>query len=241
MAEISEEKRKIAEDNNYPIYLRINYDSTADENLPEILLIDDYANKNVTTFDKLLNGIGYCIQPKYTDGSSWYAIFYGEFQVHAVCMLVEKEPSDEIKKQHRVKYNCQQVSYIYNSGNVTTYDIYGNAYTRYEEDDCPYTVEKCDEIEQSLSGNDYEQIYTTDLARQRAEYEAWKAGRLTDSITVETILIPFLDVNVKIKYKSVHRGQVDTYIIDKISHSFDGFTTTIEMHRFYPIYPFVTN
>ncbi len=94
---------------------------------------------------------------------------------------------------------------------------------------------------QVLSGNDYEQIYTTDLARQRAEYEAWKAGRLTDSITVETRLIPFLDVNMKITYKSLRTGQVDTYIVDKISHSFDTFTTTIEMHKFYTTYPFIIN
>ena len=92
-----------------------------------------------------------------------------------------------------------------------------------------------------MSGNDYEQIYTTDLARQRAEYEAWKSGRLTDSITIETRLIPFLDVNLKIKYKSIHTGQVDTYIIDKVSHSFDNFTTTIEMHKFYATYPYIVN
>lgn len=244
MPDITDNQRATAIDNNYSIYLRINYKSDTDNNLsylPEILLVDDYTNKNITTLDKLLDGIGYCIQPKYADNSGWYAIFCGEFQVHAVCMLVDKQPNEEKRKQDKIKYNCQQISYIYNQGNVAIYDSTGNIRTYELTEECPYTIEKCGEINQSLSGNDYEQIYTTDLARQRAEYEAWKAGRLTDSITIETRLIPFLDVNLKIKYKSIHTGQVDTYIIDKVSHSFDNFTTTIEMHKFYATYPYIVN
>lgn len=244
MPEIDVARRNAAINNNYPIYLRVNYESDASNKLatlPEILLVDDYTNKNNTALDKLISGLGYCIQPKYVDGTSWYAVFCGEFQVHAVCMLVDKEPSEERKAQVKIDYNCQQISYIYHADDVTTYTQQGSSVNKYVEEDCPYTIEKCGKILQVLSGSDYEQIYTTDLARQRAEYEAWKAGRLTDSITVETRLIPFLDVNMKITYKSLRTGQIDTYIVDKISHSFDSFTTTIEMHKFYATYPFVVN
>lgn len=244
MPNVDSSKMNVAINNSYPIYLRVNYESDTSNNftpLSEILLIDDYTNKNNTTLDKLINGLGYCIQPKYVDDKSWYAVFCGEFQVHAVCMLVDKEPSEKQKAQDKINYNCQQISYIYHTDDVTTYTQQGSSINRYVEESCPYTIEKCGEILQVLSGNDYEQIYTTDLARQRAEYEAWKAGRLTDSITLESRLIPFLDVNMKITYKSLRTGQVDTYIVDKISHSFDNFTTTIEMHKFYATYPFVVN
>ncbi len=244
MPSVDSSKMNVAINNSYPIYLRVNYESDTSNNftpLSEILLIDDYTNKNNTTLDKLINGLGYCVQPKYVDDKSWYAIFCGEFQVHAVCMLVDKEPSKEQKAQDKIDYNCQQISYIYHEDKVTTYSQQGSPVNKYVQEDCPYTIEKCGKILQVLSGNDYEQIYTTDLARQRAEYEAWKAGRLTDSITVETRLIPFLDVNMKITYKSLRTGQVDTYIVDKISHSFDTFTTTIEMHKFYTTYPFIIN
>ncbi len=242
--DFSETQRNTAIYNNYPIYLRVNYQSDIDSGLtplPEILLVDDYKSKNLTTFDKILNGIGYCLQPKYVDSTAWYAVFCGEFQVHAVCKLVDKKPTAEQRAQDKTYYNCQQISYIYNQGDVTVYDSTGNVRTYELTEECPYTVEKCGEILQVLSGNDYEQIYTTDLARQRAEYEAWEAGRLTDSITVETRLIPFLDVNIKIKYKSIHTGETDPYIVDKVSHNFDSFTTTIEMHKFYATYPYVVN
>ena len=236
---INASDRKIAEQNQYPIYLRVNYVPNATDNLPEIALIDDYATKTPTTFDKLINGTGYCIKPKYIDTTGCYALFCGEFQVHAVCMLVDHEPDKETRLSHISKYNCTQISYIYNSGSVTTYGLSGNEKTKELVEDCPYTIQKCGEILQVLSGNDYEKIYTSDLARQRAEYETWKSGRLTDSITLETKLIPFLEINTKIKYKSIHTGKTDIYIIDKVSHSFDGFTTTIEMHKFYATYPYV--
>lgn len=244
MPNIDSDIKNIAINNNYPIYLRINYDSDISNNLsplPEILLINDYSNKKLTTLDKLMNGIGYCVQPKYVDSTSWYAIFYGEFQPHAVCMLVDKEPKEEQKKKDKITYNCQQISYIYNEGTVTDYDSSGNIHNYPLTEECPYTIEKCGTILQVLSGNDYDQIYTTDLARQRAEYETWKSGRLTDSITIETTLIPFLDVNQKITFKSLRTHEINTYIIDKISHSFDSFTTTIEMHKFYATYPFIIN
>lgn len=254
MPEISEFDREKAVKNNYSVYCYVNYKSDKSANLdtlPPILLIDDYTNKNLTGFEKLLNNTGYCIQPKYYDGTEYMAVFCGEFQIHAICMLVDNEPTEEQKKQDKITYNCHQISYMYNSNNITyvynsgNVSIYtgkqdiDNSIVKYIEDDCPYTINKIGIVNQSLSGEDYEQIYTSDLARQRAEYEAWKAGRLTDSLTIETRLIPFLDVNKKINYKSIRTGKVDTYIIDKISHSFNNFTTTIEMHKFYPTYPYV--
>lgn len=242
MPKISESDINIAINEKYPIYIRVNYekDQSTGETLPEILLINDYANKNLTPLDYLTAEYGYCFKPQYNDGLTWYAVFYGEFQPHAVCLLVDEYPNAEQINADKIKYNCRQISYIYNKGLVTTY-LNGKESTYVLEEDCPYTINKIGELPQVLSGDDYDSIYTTDLARQRAEYEAWKAGRLTDSITIETKLIPFINTEIKIKYKSIRTGSVNTYIIDKIEHSFTNFTTTIEMHKFYATYPFIVN
>lgn len=106
--------------------------------------------------------------------------------------------------------------------------------------DARFSVEKCGELHRCLSGGEYENIYTADLARQRAVYENWKSARFTDGLTITSILIPFLDVNRKIKYKSKRTKETDTYLINKVSFSFSDFTTTIEMRKYYPDYPELT-
>lgn len=77
-------------------------------------------------------------------------------------------------------------------------------------------------------------ILGDDIAKQWAEQELYKICRLKDSITLETIYLPFLnDVNCKISYRSKTDNLVKTYIIKGISHNFDNNTTTINAVRFY--------
>lgn len=66
--------------------------------------------------------------------------------------------------------------------------------------------------------------------------ENWKNCRLTDNITITTALLPFLDVNKKVSYRRSDSDVEHQYIISSISHDFSGFTTTITMYRFYPLY-----
>ena len=66
--------------------------------------------------------------------------------------------------------------------------------------------------------------------------ENWKNCRLTDNITITTALLPFLDVNKKVSYKRSDSDREHQYIITSVSHDFAGFTTTITMYRFYPLY-----
>ena len=231
---ISDSDRQLAAD--YPIYVRINHDDKASDNLPEILLINDYTSKKQIHIDSILSNVSYGFKPYLVaenSQSTYYAVYVGQYQVHAICMLVDKEPSDEIKALHKKNNNCDQISYIVNEGEVTTYTANGEPVTEYLTENCPYTVEKLGEIRQVLSDGDYSNIYTNELARQRAELEEWKAGRLTDSTTIETILIPFLSVNQKIKYKSVKTHEVGTYITDEVSFNFSDFKMNIKMHKLY--------
>ncbi|MDE7131257.1 MAG: DUF5048 domain-containing protein, partial [Lachnospiraceae bacterium] len=100
----------------------------------------------------------------------------------------------------------------------------------------PFTVEKLGEILDVKIGNMYEDIISNDIAADTAKWENWKNCRLTDNITITTALLPFLDVNKKVSYKRSDSDIEHQYIISSISHDFAGFTTTITMYRFYPLY-----
>lgn len=96
------------------------------------------------------------------------------------------------------------------------------------------------EIRQVLSGGEYDNIYTTDLARQRAEWELYTRCRLQDSITVNCVPIYWLDVNwlVEItlpnKYGTEEKEQ---YIIKEINISGgSGSNMSVTMQKYYPYY-----
>ncbi|MCM1234075.1 MAG: DUF5048 domain-containing protein, partial [Ruminococcus flavefaciens] len=100
----------------------------------------------------------------------------------------------------------------------------------------PFTVEKLGEIPDVKVSGEFENITYDDLAADRAKWENWKNCRLTDNITITTILLPFLDVNKKVSYKRSDSDIEYQYIITSVSHDFANFTTTITMYRFYPLY-----
>ena len=100
----------------------------------------------------------------------------------------------------------------------------------------PFTVEKLGEILDVKAGSEYDEITSDDLAADKAYWENYKNCRLTDNITITTAFLPFLDVNKKVSYKRSDSGKEQQYIISSISHDFAGFTSTITMYRFYPLY-----
>lgn len=158
------------------------------------------------------------------------AYILGQWQVHAINVLSNGVPSgisvtapdgeecELYSKEYFQKfYNCEHV------------DITIVA-------DSPFTVEKLGEIPDIKTGSEYENITSDDLAANRAKWENWKNCRLTDNITITTALLPFLDVNKKVSYKPSDADTERQYIISSLSHDFAGYTTTITMYRFYPLY-----
>lgn len=96
------------------------------------------------------------------------------------------------------------------------------------------------EIRQVFSGGEYDNIYTTDLAVERAKWELYTRCRLQDSVTVNCIPIYWLDVNwlVEItlpnKYGTEEKEQ---YIIKSITiNSGNGATMAVQMQKYYPYY-----
>lgn len=155
----------------------------------------------------------------------------GQWQVHAMCVLTDGTTGSEMwtdtstglqyplysMDYFKCRYNCDNVEFMINP-------------------ESPFTIQKIGVRLAVYSGSEYDAIYTDDLAKDRAHYENWKTARLTDNITLQTILMPFLDVNAKVSYRMQNSDEVKQYIIKNVSHDFSGLTSTITMMTFYPLY-----
>ena len=131
------------------------------------------------------------------------------------------------------KYLSSQKKWVF----AGMYQIEG--YYENNDPNSPFAIDKIGYRLQIKSGGEYEDITTSTLAQERAEYENWLTSRLTDSITLECVIIPFLEVNQKIQYKKSSDGSVDSYIIKSLSYSFTEGTMTITMSKFYELDPFI--
>lgn len=154
---------------------------------------------------------------RYTDNQF---ILQGEAQIHVMCMEYNVRPSDTEITGLKAFHNCNDLQIVVNP-------------------DSPFACDRIGIIKQVLYDGDYASIYTTQLAHERASYENWKTTRLQDSITLETLFIPWLDVNQKVAYKSVVTGETWQYIIRSIEVSPMSGIMNIKMVRFYPLYPWL--
>lgn len=157
------------------------------------------------------------------------AFHLGMWQVHALAVLTDGSKTSSKR------------TYTFSDG--TTLRLYSVAYfrkkynvTRVEFEtakNSPFTIQKLGEILDVKTGSDYESITSDDDAAYRAKIENDKNCRLTDSISITTLLLPFLDVNKKITYKPYNDTKVHEYIIKSITHDFQGFTSSITLERYY--------
>lgn len=174
--------------------------------------IVDVNNNNISP-NKLTAGKSYVV--KY---SKEKFILLGQYQIHAIVKLYSSMPLSEEILKDRIEENCDNISYVINP-------------------DSPYCIDKIGLIRNVLSDSEYSKIYSDDLALERAKYENWKTTRMPDDVTIEIIAIPWLDVNKKIKYTSLLTGETEEYIIKNISGSISKGTMTVNMIKFYPLYP----
>lgn len=145
--------------------------------------------------------------------------FVGQSQIQALCVFTNHTPTGEEIEYYKEKFGCDNMGYIVNP-------------------ESPFTVEKIGERFLMCSGNDYAKISTDELAMERAEYEIYLHARLTDSLSLQMQLIPWLDVNDKVEYAPLAGGgQVQQFIIQNINFSIGEGTMNITMARFYPFYP----
>ena len=216
---------KIPETNQAEAKININkfgdigiYNEATDEPIKE----KELKAENVYTFK---------IKKSRVDGKDVIkAYILGQWQVHALNVLTNGRESDETVTDSDGKeytlYSQEYFKKFYNCDRVDMVIVL----------DSPFTVEKLGEILDVKTGNEYDNITSDDLAADRAKWENWKNCRLTDNITITTVLLPFLDVNKKVSYQRSDSDEINQYIISSISHDFEGYTSTITMYRFYPLY-----
>ena len=93
-------------------------------------------------------------------------------------------------------------------------------------------------IRKILQGGEYDNIYTSDLAEQRAEWELYNFCRLQDSITINCVPIYWLDVNWLVEIELPNEPKNDGLYITKsisMNTSVNG-TQTIQLMKYYPFY-----
>lgn len=200
--------------------------------LGEIGIYNDASEKLIEANAMKANEVyAFKVRKKHENGQDIQGMFLlGQWQPHAINVLTDGKKSGqyitssdgetyELYSQEYFKkfYNCERVDMV----------IVANS---------PFTIQKLGEILDVKTGGEYENITSDDLAADRAKWENWKNCRLTDNITITTALMPFLDVNKKVSYKPSDSDTERQYIISSISHDFSGFTTSITMYRFYPLY-----
>lgn len=148
--------------------------------------------------------------------------YLGQFEANGVAMLVEEEPSEEVKLEHKTKYNCNNISYVIDS-------------------DSPFCVEKigyryvCNP-DMEISEISYDSITSDSLAVSNAEYMLYKLSALKDTINLTTLIVPFLDVNQKIEFNNPLTNKTSDYIINSINYTLADGTMQISARRFTELY-----
>ena len=172
------------------------------------------------TAGAMISDVAYVI--KYTADKF---VLQGELTVRCIVQEITELPSVSTQEQYKNDNACNDVTWVINPDNP--FACWLNPTTGMIEG----------EIKQVLDGGEYENIYTTNLCYERAKYENWLKCRLQDTIEFESILIPWMDLNQKIRYTSPVTEELGTWIVQDISYDFKRWTMTVKASRFYPYYP----
>lgn len=114
-------------------------------------------------------------------------------------------------------------------------------YGKYVEnsDECPFSVKNLGyEIMQSL---DYSGLSDDSACYNQAEYLSYSSTAMMDTITLNTLVIPWLEVNMKIRYTPKYNHTANQYIIKNFSWSTGSGTMTLTLYKFLESFSFVYN
>ena len=94
-------------------------------------------------------------------------------------------------------------------------------------------------IRQVLCGGDYENIQSDELALERAKIEIYWKCRLNDSITLNIVPIPWLDVNIVVSHAPKDEVEEKRYIIKSYSVDYGSVESamSVSMISYYGYYP----
>lgn len=115
------------------------------------------------------------------------------------------------------------------------------AYGKYVETslDCPFSVPNIGyEIMKSVA---YESLSDDAACYNQAEYDTYTTTAMMDTITLTTLVIPWLEVNKKIEYTPQYNGVTNQYIIKSINWNTGNGTMTMTLYKFLESFSFVYN
>lgn len=95
------------------------------------------------------------------------------------------------------------------------------------------------QIREVLCGGDYDNIMSDELALDRAKIEIYWKCRLNDSLTLNVIPIPWIDVNIVVSHVTKDNTTQNRYIVKSYSVEYGDVSAnmSITMISFYPYYP----
>lgn len=101
-----------------------------------------------------------------------------------------------------------------------------------------YSVPKFDKMVRGVyNGDEYDNIYTNDLAQQRAKYELYLNCRLHDTITIDCVPLYWLDVNKLTAYTANNQSGDNKWIIKSINTDLGvNGTQSVNAMRYYALY-----
>lgn len=138
-----------------------------------------------------------------------------------------------IFRYRRVSVNENEViSALYLLGQYQCYGKYIE-----NSDDCPFSVKNLGyEI---LKAVDYPNLTDNAACYNQAEYLTYTTTAMMDTVTLTTLIIPWLEVNTKVKYTTKYNNETNQYIIKSISWNVGSGTMTLTLYKFLESFSFV--
>ena len=217
---------KVSSDNYYGQTIKIQVDTDEEhyfKNLTAYPIWDEHTDDYIQA-NKLRAGNMYVFLFK--DGKFYY---YGSFTAHGVSVLSSSTLSDEVKQNFYNRFQTDNISFIVNTSTQLGVDQIG--------------IRLAESSSETTSNIDSDA-----LALSQAEYEMYEKSRFSDTISLNTILIPWLNVNTKVQYKSYNdifdldmlsdeeKERKLTYLVNKIDIDIKSFTMSVELTHFYSLY-----
>lgn len=218
------------------------YDSENGTTLTSIPLYYEFEENFIET-NEIEEGSTYVFKISYINNSSdsteghYVAYFLGTFQPHALCYLTDgTDHSNDLvtlfaNTDYEVtvpRYSEEFFAYKYNC------DI--KNVTKRVEEGSPFSVEKLGIVFETNQGDEFDAIISNSVAVSNSIYFNKKSSTTQDVVTINTKMIPWLDVQQKVTYKKQQDDEEHEYVIKSVSNDLSSNTTSITMYRFYPLY-----
>lgn len=158
--------------------------------------------------------------------------FIGQSQSHAMTKFVDVMPTAKQIEADKIAEACDNLEYIVVNDPNRIDDLYNSR----------LTIDKIGRRNLVCSGSEFDGYTSDESAMTVCKYMLWKNCRLTDSITLSMHMIPWLDVNEKVKYAAQYlKSDIAVeWIIKKIDKNIGEGTMNVTLSRYYPYYPYIT-